>query len=162
MLFKAKSYIRSQCLALHQKRSQAAREVTVVEKEVSSEPPKKKQRNDLSFKLATPDSDDDDVSGSEDSSVDADIQKEINLLYSSKFNFSDDFNPLEFYKLNKTTYPHLSALSRMLFSIPASSVPSESLFSKASLITTDLRNRLKPKLVEHILFLKENFKFSPK
>lgn len=42
------------------------------------------------------------------------------------------------------------------------SVPSESLFSTTGLITTDLRNRLKPKLVQYILFQKENFRYTQK
>lgn len=157
----AKNYIRHQCKALHTKKLQASNDVSVLDNAAAktSHPAKKKQRTGLSFKLASPDSDDDDDTSAA-SLLDNEIQKEINLLYNSKFNFSDDLNPLEFYKNNKSTYPHLANLSRMLFSIPASSVPSESLFSKAGLITTDLRNRLKPKLVESLVFLKENAKFS--
>ena len=42
------------------------------------------------------------------------------------------------------------------FSIVATSVPSESLFSHIGLIQTDIRNRLSPDTLENIVFLKEN------
>ena len=41
-------------------------------------------------------------------------------------------------------------------SIPASSVPSECLFSSTGLIQTEIRNRLSPETLESITFLKEN------
>ena len=37
--------------------------------------------------------------------------------------------------------------------MPATSVPAERLFSKAGIIQTDLRNRIKPSLLEYYCFL---------
>lgn len=47
-------------------------------------------------------------------------------------------NPLKFYRENKTSCPHLANLSRMLFSIPASYVLSDFLFSKAGLLLFEI------------------------
>ena len=126
----------------------------------TTQPTAKRPRIDYSFKLAIPDSDSDDEDGIESSQrVDKEIADEINLFYSRKISIDDDLDPLKFYLEHQTTYPHLSRLCKMLFSIQASSVPSESLFSKTGKITRDDRNRLRPELVESLIFLKENMKF---
>ena len=45
-----------------------------------------------------------------------------------------------------------------MFSIPATSVTSEALFSQVGLIQNDLRNRLAPSTLENITFIKETKK----
>ncbi|KAL3104035.1 hypothetical protein niasHT_022861 [Heterodera trifolii] len=53
--------------------------------------------------------------------------------------------------------PELSKLARMVHSIPATSVSSERLFSKAGLICANsLRNRLSGQIVRQILIVKAN------
>jgi hypothetical protein len=52
--------------------------------------------------------------------------------------------------------PLVTRLARMMLSIPATSVPSERLFSKAGDVVTTKRNRLSPKNAENIVFLMEN------
>lgn len=49
---------------------------------------------------------------------------------------------LSWWKLHSNTFPHLSKMAQDLFSIMATSVPSERTFSRASLILRKHRNRL--------------------
>jgi hypothetical protein len=52
--------------------------------------------------------------------------------------------PLAFYKVTKNYFPILSKLAIMLYCSPATSVPSECMFSTAGLVINHKRNRLKP------------------
>jgi len=63
--------------------------------------------------------------------------------------FTDD--PIAWWKLRASTYPVLSRLARKYLSIPASSVPSESVFSQANGVLSDERLRTLPKTIEVIL-----------
>ena len=62
-------------------------------------------------------------------------------------------NPLRWWSDNQRSFPSLVSLVKRYLSIPATSVPSERLFSKAGEITSLKRNRLKSKSVDMILFL---------
>lgn len=62
-------------------------------------------------------------------------------------------NPLEFWEQRRNLLPHLAEMAFKYLSIPATSVPSERLFSKAGLVTNDRRNRLHPKKLDELLFL---------
>ncbi|KAF0682248.1 zinc finger BED domain-containing protein 1-like [Aphis craccivora] len=52
--------------------------------------------------------------------------------------------------------PELYKLQQKYLCIPATSVPSERVFSKAGLLTNDRRNRLSPKNLNYIIFLNSN------
>ena len=62
-------------------------------------------------------------------------------------------NPLEYWEAVKSTYRTLYPIAIKYLSIPATTVPCERLFSKASLIDTKRRNRLLPIRVSQLLFL---------
>ena len=85
-----------------------------------------------------------------------------NLLEDEIYRYSNmDVNeyyddPLEFFRINKSSFPLLCKIVKHLFCITASSVPSECLFSHAGQICTDLRNRLDSDNIEFLLFIKEN------
>lgn len=64
--------------------------------------------------------------------------------------------PLAFFKTYEKTFPLLSKIAKAIFSIPATSVPSECLFSRAGLIQTDIRNKLSPSNLENLIFIKDN------
>ena len=55
-----------------------------------------------------------------------------------------DDDTLEWWKGNHTYYPLLAELVRKLWSLPATSVRSEEVFSVAGMILTEKRNRLLP------------------
>jgi hypothetical protein len=70
---------------------------------------------------------------------------------------TDDFSdPLQWWEEKKNVYPTLYELSKRLLSIPATSAPSERLWSLASRIITIRRARLKSTLVSDMMFIKEN------
>ncbi|XP_046973455.1 E3 SUMO-protein ligase ZBED1-like [Vanessa cardui] len=62
-------------------------------------------------------------------------------------------NPLDFWEQRKHVLPSLYIMAHRYLCIPATSVPSERLFSKAGILTNQRRNRLLPKKVDQILFL---------
>lgn len=69
-------------------------------------------------------------------------------------------NPLVWWKDNCLAYPLLSRLARKLLCIPATSAPSERVFSVAGLTISNLRSRLRPDNAACLVFLKENWKVS--
>jgi hypothetical protein len=65
--------------------------------------------------------------------------------------------PLEWWKMNKDRFPILSVLARIYLCIPATSTPSERLFSNAGNVMTVKRTQLSNSTFEHLLFLKKNW-----
>lgn len=64
-------------------------------------------------------------------------------------------DPLKQWEDMKVVFPKLYKLAREFLSIPATSVPSERLFSKAGSTITKTRNRLSPKRLDKLLFLSD-------
>ena len=67
-----------------------------------------------------------------------------------------DSNALEWWKENAERFPTLSRVARQLLCIPATSVPSERIFSTAGNIVTKKRASLKPDNVDMLVFLNKN------
>ena len=67
-------------------------------------------------------------------------------------------NPLQWWCDNMYRFVNLANLARCILCIPATSVPSERVFSAAGDIVTQSRSRLKPKHVDMLIFLKKNMK----
>lgn len=81
------------------------------------------------------------------------LEQEIKAYSVEQTPFEDG---LVFFRTMNRKFPKLATIVKRLFCIPATSVPSECLFSRAGLIVTDLRNRLNPSNVENVLFLRDN------
>jgi hypothetical protein len=65
-------------------------------------------------------------------------------------------NPLAWWELHSSKFPILSELSRVYLAIPATSTPSERLFSEAGNLMTTKRTRILPELFKRMIFLKKN------
>ncbi len=68
-------------------------------------------------------------------------------------------NPLQWWKLNKDRYPAVARVAQKYLGAPATSVPSESLFSTAGNIVTKKRTRLCHETIRDIVFLHENMSY---
>lgn len=65
-------------------------------------------------------------------------------------------DPLAWWKLHSKRFPILSELSKIYLAVPATSTPSERLFSDAGNLLTNKRTRLLPELFKRMIFLKKN------
>ena len=83
------------------------------------------------------------------------VEKESRRFFDSKL-LERDEDPLTWWKDNEKDYTILSNLAKKYLCIPATSVPSERLFSKAGELVSIRRNRLKSKNVDMLLFLNKN------
>lgn len=67
-----------------------------------------------------------------------------------------DAKPLAWWKDNAGKYPKIAKVARKVLAVPATSVPSERVFSATGLLINKLRNRLASDLVDNIIFLNKN------
>lgn len=65
-------------------------------------------------------------------------------------------NPFEWWMSKKSKYPILAKMARIYLATPATSTPSERLFSDAGNLLTAKRTRMNPELFKRIMFLKRN------
>ena len=130
--------------------------VTTVEVEPQQEPAAPKQmcplKNPLLLDVITEIITD---SGGQDtaSSVSSELDKYLNdPLIDYKTG-----DPYKWWGQHHSEFPTLSILARHFLSAPATSVPSEQLFSTAGDLYDEKRNRLLPHLSEELLFIQNNF-----
>jgi hypothetical protein len=72
-------------------------------------------------------------------------------------NESESFNdPLKWWSLSASKYTLVADLARVFLAIPATSAPSERIWSRAARILTLRRAKLKDEVVSRMMFVKEN------
>jgi hypothetical protein len=84
---------------------------------------------------------------------------EFDIYFNNTPQASCDTNPFQWWQNNKATFPVLFELARKYLCVPATSVPSERLFSDAGNQICEERNRLKASTVTELLFLKRNSEY---
>lgn len=92
---------------------------------------------------------------STNSSLHSDIDKECHILFS----LTSDQDALMFWKEKSSAMPVLTKLARKVLCIPATSTPSERVFSVAGLTITNKRSNLAPQNVNKIIFIHDNYDF---
>jgi hypothetical protein len=65
-------------------------------------------------------------------------------------------DPLAWWKRKEPLFPRLARLARKYLALPASSAPSERIFSKMNAVVDKRRASLDPDRVERLVFIKEN------
>lgn len=76
--------------------------------------------------------------------------------YFEERNITRTSNPLTWWKENAARFPMLQRVAKKYLCVPATSVPSERLFSKAGELVSKKRNSIKPKNIDMLLFLNKN------
>ena len=75
---------------------------------------------------------------------------------------TQDFNnPLQWWKEHESKFPHLAPLARRVLCIPATSAPSERVFSTAGLTIAKDRARLTPANADALVFLHDLVQLIP-
>ncbi|XP_030252892.1 zinc finger BED domain-containing protein 4-like isoform X1 [Sparus aurata] len=85
------------------------------------------------------------------------IETEI-VRYRSEMSISLTSCPLKWWKENSKFYPLLSPLAKAYLTTPATSVPSERVFSTTGDVVTSQRSQLRPENIDMLNFLKRNLK----
>ena len=80
-------------------------------------------------------------------------------IYLSLPELDFNFDPFVWWCDHKERFPILSKLARIYLPIPATSTPSERLFSDAGNLLTAKRTHLNPELFNRLMFLKKNASF---
>ncbi|KAL3971429.1 mitogen-activated protein kinase binding protein 1 [Sarotherodon galilaeus] len=127
-----------------------------VGQEASASPPTKK-RSVLDTLLGT-DSEEEDCNENTDQSGDGEneaVRKEA-LLYFGEAPIPRDNDPLTLWKNNAARFPTLATLAKSYLAVPATSTPSERLFSVAGNIVTKKRASLTAEHAEMLTFLHSN------
>ena len=70
-----------------------------------------------------------------------------------------NFHPIEWWKREKSKYPLLVQAVKYYLCIPATSAPSERIFSMGNQIVTKKRSTLLPEHVNMFIFLHDNFTY---
>ena len=65
-------------------------------------------------------------------------------------------DPLKWWKTNAIKFPNVAKYAKCILGIPATSVPSERIFSTAGNIITEQRSALLPENANKLIFIKHN------
>lgn len=87
-------------------------------------------------------------------SIETNIQREY-LKYTAISDIVDD--PLLWWKTHEKTFPYLSALSKVMLAIPASSGATETHFSESGFLITKKKATIDPLTVTKVMFIHDNF-----
>ena len=87
-------------------------------------------------------------------SPDRSAQDELQCYLAEKM--VPDCEPLHWWRKNEHRFPQIALVARRVLAVPATSVPSERIFSAAGLLINKLRNRLSSDIVDKIIFLNKN------
>ena len=114
-------------------------------KQMQGEEPAKKKKKEtaMSFLLGMTTQDDSDSSTEVDRFV-------------AESQLQPDDDALEWWGRNEHRFPMVANLARRLLCVPATSVPSERIFSTAGMIVNNLRSSLSPDNVDMLIFLNKN------
>ena len=82
-------------------------------------------------------------------------QKEIDRYITDEAQITN-VCPIRWWEQKEKFYPTISSVARRILAIPASSVPSERIFSLAGALVTKKRSQLSPENVNLLIFLKKN------
>lgn len=117
------------------------------------EEPRAKKKNDketaLSFLLGATST----QSAEEDNSGKGEFER-----FKKEAQLHHDENALVWWKTNQERFPVIAKIARQLLCVPATSVPSERIFSTVGLIVSNLRSSLKPENTDMLIFLNKNMK----
>ena len=86
------------------------------------------------------------------------IKREVDL-YMAQLPTSLSSDPLVWWRDNATRFPYVATLARIYLGVPATSVPSERVFSTAGDIVTAQRSRLAGDHIDQLIFLKKNLDY---
>ena len=75
--------------------------------------------------------------------------------------YKEKLNVLEWWKQTKITYPCLFKVVKTMLGTPATSVPSERVFSEAGYICRAKRSKILPTNLNRYLFIKQNMAYIP-
>ncbi|CAI6371303.1 unnamed protein product [Macrosiphum euphorbiae] len=76
--------------------------------------------------------------------------------YTERPNINNDMDPLIFWNINKDSLGTIPTCAKKFLCVPATSVPSERIFSKAGIVVSDRRSRLKAKNENMLIFINQN------
>jgi hypothetical protein len=125
-------------------------------------PPQRKKHGAARF---IDDSSDDDNSDNEaELTVEAAVDAEVRAyrMHKGCAMASPDrryYCPLEWWKLHHAQFPNVWKLAQRILAIPATSAPSERVFSAAANVVNKKRVQLKPETVDLLIFLRGNKEF---
>ncbi|KAL3066097.1 hypothetical protein OYC64_016110 [Pagothenia borchgrevinki] len=119
------------------------------EEETPAPPPKKKKQQEMLLQ-----SESDDEEEKEHDGDSAKKEMEQYLRDTTKI----QSGPLAWWKQNSDRYPKLAFAAKHCLCVPATSTPSERIFSKAGYIVNKTRSSLLPENVDKLIFLAHNMK----
>lgn len=126
---------------------------------VEEEPPEKKPRISFSFTDDIFDLDDED--GDEDVRVlshEELSQAEMERYLAEPRAKGKSLDILQWWKEHQMVYPYLARVARKYLAIPASSTPSERVFSACGNLVCKKRARISHEMVDQMIFLNKNMK----
>ncbi|XDV26060.1 hypothetical protein PO909_029858 [Leuciscus waleckii] len=119
------------------------------EEETDAPPPKKKKQQEISMLMQFDDDEEEEEHGDS-----AKKEMEEYLKDTTKV----QLGPLAWWKQNGDRYPELAFAAKHLLCVPATSTPSERIFSKAGYVVNKTRSSLLPENVDKLIFLTHNMK----
>jgi hypothetical protein len=129
-------------------------DVGVIADVAVQEPPLKRHKGEDDIMAFLNDDEQDNASTAHHRDDAAELLLELNNYKMELVHQTTD--PIAFWKGVQSRYSLLAPLAARYLSIPATSVPSERLFSTAGLVVSKLRASLSPEMVANLLFLNKN------